>query len=447
VDLGFPTAGVLLPSNLVDTTDLKQFSQEIRLGSTGPGPFQWLIGAFYSDVNRQYQQRLPTPGYDAFTDARFGAGTSAAVANGFPLNSPYNADLPYDIKQKALFGEASYDLGRLTVTAGGRLYDFEEERTFKSGGLFSNGDNRTDTTKSSGFTPRLLLSYEASPNIRLNAQAAKGFRLGGVNDPLNIPLCSGGANGPDAKTFGGFPTYEDETLWNYEAGVKSQFRNVSFNAAAFYTDIKNLQVTADAGSCSSRVVFNVPKAHTMGVEFELSARPMQGLDLTLSGSLLEAEFDSTLLTATGAVIEGIQDGNRLPSVPKFQLSAGASYTFPLGAAGAEGFFGASVQHVGARFTQPGDQVNNPRSFVSGLAFGGASGTNATVLNLKLPDYQLVNISAGVEFDRGLEVIAYVSNLFDETPLLSFDRERGGRARLGFNIGQPRIYGVTVRQSF
>jgi iron complex outermembrane receptor protein len=243
------------------------------------------------------------------------------------------------------------------------------------------------------------------------------------------------------------PTYEDETLWNYEAGVKSQFRNVSFNAAAFYTDIKNLQVTADAGSCSSRVVFNVPKAHTMGVEFELSARPMQGLDLTLSGSLLEAEFDSTLLTATGAVIEGIQKGNRLPSVPKFQLSAGASYSFPLGASGAEGFFGASVQHVGARYTQPGDQVNNPRTFRSGLPFGGATGTDATVLDLKLPDYQLVNISAGVEFDRGLEVVAYVSNLFDENPLLSFDRERGGRARLGFNIGQPRIYGVTVRQSF
>jgi iron complex outermembrane receptor protein len=163
VDLGFPNAGVLLPSNLVDTTDLKQFSQELRIGSTGAGPFQWLIGAFYSDVDRQYRQRLPTPGYDAFTDARFGAGTSAAVANGFPLNSPYNADLPYDIQQKALFGEASYDLGRLTVTAGGRLYDFEEERTFKSGGLFSNGDNRTDTTKSSGFTPRLCSATKPLP--------------------------------------------------------------------------------------------------------------------------------------------------------------------------------------------------------------------------------------------------------------------------------------------
>jgi iron complex outermembrane recepter protein len=45
------------------------------------------------------------------------------------------------------------------------------------------------------------------------------------------------------------------------------------------------------------------------------------------------------------------------------------------------------------------------------------------------------------------IVAYVSNLFDENPLLSFDRERGGRARLGFNVGQPRTFGVTVRQHF
>jgi iron complex outermembrane receptor protein len=44
-------------------------------------------------------------------------------------------------------------------------------------------------------------------------------------------------------------------------------------------------------------------------------------------------------------------------------------------------------------------------------------------------------------------MVYVTNLFDENALLSFDRERGGRARLGFNIGQPRVIGVTVRQRF
>jgi iron complex outermembrane receptor protein len=443
VDLGFPTAGVLLPSNLVDTTDLETFTQELRASSSGEGPFQWLVGAFYSDVNRFYTQRLPTPGYDAFTDARFGAGTSAAVANGFPLNSPYNADLPYDIKQKALFGEFSYDLSEaLTVTAGVRYYDFKEVRSFTSGGLFSNGDNQTDETKSDGFSPRLLLSYEVADDVIVNLQASKGFRLGGVNDPLNEGLCSA----QDRIDYGGFDRYDDESLWNYEAGVKAQAGVVSFNAAVFYTDISNLQVTADAGSCSSRVVFNAD-AHTMGLEFELSSRPATGLELSIAGSLVEAEFDETRLKQNGQVLEGIEDGNRLPSVPQFQLAASAFYNFPISDGEDEAFVGVTFQHVGARYTQPGDQENNPRTFVHGLPFGGAPAAAFTVVDLKLRSYQLFNVSAGVELDNGFEVTAYINNLLDQNALLAFDRERGGRARLGYHIGQPRTYGLTVRKRF
>ncbi|NNM76754.1 TonB-dependent receptor [Sphingomonas sp. ID1715] len=447
VDLAFPTAGVLLPSNLRDTTDLETWTQEVRVGSNGSGPFQWLIGGFYSDIDRVYAQRLPTPGYDAFTDARFGAGTSAAVANGFPANSPYNADIPYKIKQKAVFGEASYDLGEVKFTAGGRYYDFKESRNFISGGLFANGDRRIgDRTKSDGFTPRFIATWEPSSNVSVNLQAAKGFRLGGVNDPLNLPLCSGGAGGPDAQVYGNRPTYKDETLWNYELGFKSQFGGLTFNAAAFHNDIKNLQVTADAGSCSSRVVFNVPKAHATGLEVELSARPAEGVSFSLNGTYVDSKFDSSVLDASGAVIAGIRDGNRLPTVPKFQMSANGNYEFPL-SADWKGFVNASVQYVGDRFTQPADQENNPRTFVHGLPFGGAPANASTTLNLKLPDYTLVNFSIGVATEGGLEVQAYVNNLFDENPLLSFDRERGGRARLGFNVGQPRTFGITARQRF
>jgi outer membrane receptor protein involved in Fe transport len=444
VDLGFPTAGVLLPSNLVDTTDLKTWTQELRVASSGEGPFQWLLGVFYSDVNRVYAQRLPTPGYDVFTDARFGAGTSVAVANGFPLNSPYNADLPYDIKQKAVFGEASYDITEaLTATAGLRYYNFKEVRDFVSGGLFSNGDTQLDEkTKSDGFSPRLLLSYEAADDVIINLQASKGFRLGGVNDPLNENLCSA----QDRIDYGGFDRYDDESLWNYEAGVKSKFGAISLNAAAFYTDISNLQVTADAGSCSSRVVFNAD-AHTMGVEFELTARPAKGLDLSIAGSWIESQFDETRLKQNGTVLEGIREGNKLPSVPNFQIAASAFYTVPVDDDGGEAYVGITFQHNGTRFTQPGDQENNARTFVHNLPFGGPPAGAATTLDLQLPDVDLVNLSAGIELGDGFGAVVYVNNLFDENAILAFDRERGGRARLGFNVGQPRTMGLTVRKRF
>lgn len=445
VDLGFATPAVSLPSNLRDTTELRQLTQEVRLASNTSGPFQWLVGAFYADVERVYAQRLPTPGYDAATDAALGAGTAAATANGYGPDSPYNSDLPYDLTQVAIFGEVSYDFTeRFTVTAGGRYYDFEEERSFTSGGLFSNGDNRTDSTSSDGFTPRFIASYDLSDDITLNAQAAQGFRLGGVNDPLNLPLCTPS----DAAIFGGFQSYDDETSWNYEAGMKMQRGRFGFNAAAFYNDIQDLQVTLDAGSCSSRISFNVPEAHSAGVEFELTATPMTGLELSLAGSIVEAEFDSTVVDGGGNVIGGIQKGNRLPSVPELQIAATGAYYFPLDnwRTGLEGFVGASVQHISSRYTQPSDQVGNPRSFVSGLAYGGATGAEATVLDLELDSYTLVNFNAGIEADEWALVL-YVNNVTDENADLGFDRERGGRARLAFHTNNPRTYGVTVRRTF
>ncbi|WP_394726855.1 TonB-dependent receptor [Altererythrobacter sp. GH1-8] len=443
VDLGYPDAGVNLPSNLRDTTDLKSWTQEVRVASDNDSALQWVIGGFYSDTDRFYRQRLPTPGYDAFTDATLGAGTSAAVANGFPADSPFNSDLPYNIEQIAIFGEATYAFtDALDVTLGARYYDFEETRTITTGGLFANGDTgQVDETSSDGISPRILVSYDVSDSVTLNAQASKGFRLGGVNDPLNVPLCSP----EDEALFGGFQSYDDETLWNYEIGAKASGDGFYANVAGFYNDIKNLQVTLDAGSCSSRIVFNVEKAHTMGVEAEFGFSPSAGLDFVVSGSLIEAEFDTTLPDPLAGAT-GIREGNRLPSVPEFQFSASSSYEWPV-SDNADAYISASYSHVGSRFTQPADQENNPRTFAHGLPFNGMDGSETTTVDLLLPSYDIVNLSAGIDFDSGLSFVLYANNIFDENALLSFDRERGGRARLGYQVNTPRTYGITVRQSF
>lgn len=443
--------GATTDSKLLDTTALKQWTQELRLASAGNGPFQWVIGGFYSNVDRKYSQRVPTPGVDEYSQIFLDDVAVEETYNGFGEDMPYAADIPYQIEQFALFGEASYKFGQFKLTAGGRYYDFSETRDFISGGIFSNGDNfRGDKTSSNGFTPRFIASYEVNNNVTVNLQASKGFRLGGVNDPLNIPLCSGGEDGNDAKTFGNRPDYKDETLWNYEAGVKASTGGVTFNAAVFYNDIKNLQVTADAGSCSSRVVFNVPKAHSMGLEMELSARPLQGLELSVNGSVIDAKFDSSVEDAGGNVIAGMRDGNRLPTVPKFQMAATSTYTTQV-SDGLDWSATASFQHVGNRYTQPGDQEAGAGSYSNSVYYNLVNddfGTgNYNFGSFLLPSYNLVNLSTGLSWDSGLSVTVYVNNLFDENPLLSLDRERGGRARIGYNIGSPRKVGMTVRQTF
>jgi outer membrane receptor protein involved in Fe transport len=442
---GFPEAGVSLPSNLRDTTELEQMTHELRLSSNSEGQLQWLVGIFYSDTEREYAQRLPTPGYDAMTDAALGDGTSAAVANGFGPNSPYNADLPYDFEQTALFGELTYDINdRMHLTVGGRYYDFEETRRFTSGGLFSNGDDQTDKTSTDGFTPRVMLSYDMSESSVINAQVSQGFRMGGANDPLNEGLCSG----DDVLTFGGFPTYDDEKLWNYEAGIKSRFDNgVALNAAVFYADIEDLQVTQDAGSCSSRVVFNVADAHTMGVEIELTAQPTDRLDFSVAASILESEFDSDIRKADGTILGGMEDGNRLPSVSDIQLAGTATYSFPFDMiAGSEAYVSATVHYIGDRLTQPGDQVEGAGDFTSGLPYGGATGDEVTSLDLELDAFTIMNLRAGILKDDW-EAVLYINNVTDENADLSFDRERGGRARLAFRTNMPRTVGLTFRKMF
>jgi iron complex outermembrane receptor protein len=445
VDLGFPAAAVLLPSNLRDTTDLSQFAQEIRLSSKGDSNLQWLVGVFYSDTERTYAQRLPTPGYAVFTDLTLGAGTSAAVANGFPVDSPFNSDLPYEIKQTAVFGELTYDVNeRLSLTFGGRWYDFEEERVITSGGLFANGDSGVvDKTTSDGFNPRFLAAYEVNDNLTWNAQAAQGFRLGGVNDPLNAGLCTAS----DRATFGSFQAYDDETMWNYETGFKAAWDNgVRLNVAVFRSEIEDLQVTLDAGSCSSRISFNVEEAHTTGIEFELTAEPTEGLVLSLAGSALESEFDETV-TSGGAILGGVEDGNRLASVPELQLAASSTYNFRTELfGGSDGYFSITAQHVGDRYTQPSDQVAGAGVFSSGLPFGGATGAETTTVDLELDPYTLINIRLGIVKDDW-ETAIYVNNVSDQNIDLSFDRERGGRARLGFRTNQPRTIGLVVRKFF
>lgn len=445
--LGFPESGVTLPSNLRDTTDLEQTTFEARISSKGDSRFDWLVGIFSSDVERNYAQRLPTPGYDAMTDTALGAGTSEAVNNGIaPVDSPYSADLPYDIKQFAVFGEATFNISdAFRITAGGRWYDFEEDRVFWSGGLFSNGDGPfTDSTSSDGFTPRILASWEFSDEITLNAQASQGFRLGGVNDPLNATLCTP----EDEAIFGAFQSYSDEKMWNYEAGMKSTFDNgVTFNAAVFYSDIEDLQVTLDAGSCSSRISFNVPDAHTSGVEFELSASPTEQLFLSLAGSFLESEFDTTVTDATGAILGGIEDGNRLASVPEYQFAATGEYVFETGwFGGSEAFINGTVHHVGDRYTQPSDQVIDAGLFRSELPYGGADGLGVTTLDLNLDPYTIVNLSAGI-VKEDWSATLYIHNVGDENANLSFNRERGGRARLAFFTNRPRTIGLTFRKSW
>ena len=114
--------------------------------------------------------------------------------------------------------------------------------------------------------------------------------------------------------------------------------------------------------------------------------------------------------------------------------------------GSDGFVSATIHHVDDQITQPSDQLPDAGLFVSGLPFAGATGNEVTEVDLLLDAYTIVNLSAGIQWDRWSATL-YVQNAGDENANLSFDRERGGRARLGFRTNKPQTIGVVVRANF
>ena len=234
---------------------------------------------------------------------------------------------------------------------------------------------------------------------------------------------------------------------NYEIGAKTQTsdRRLTFNAAVFYSDIDDLQVIADAGSCSSRIVLNA-RAESIGAELELFAQPVESWDFGLSATYVKAEITQSQF-AGSAPIAGIRKGNRLPTSPEFQAAASATYTQDVAAY--DGFVTLTLQHVGSSYTQLGDQ-EPPFGCIGcpGVGFFnfGAPTISEFRFDPKLPAYQLGNLRFGVRNQR-FEAAAFINNLWDERAFLSIDRERGTRARVGYLTNQPRMYGVTARVNF
>jgi iron complex outermembrane receptor protein len=454
--IGLPESVYTLNSPLEDSTKAHGWTEEVRL-SSDKGRFKWVVGGFYTDSKRDYAQDLNVAGFEAASKI----STTGLLA---PKDHLYFSALNYKLQQYAFFGEGTFAVtDRFSVTAGLRYYHFKEDKELFFDGIFANDDNgklviaQPGSTKADGVAPRFIVSYKVSDTTTLNAQASKGFRLGGINDPINLPLCTP----EDRTTFGGRDAFGDETAWSYEAGVKSRLfgGKGSINASAFYVDISDLQVIVTAGSCSSRLIFNTPKARSIGGEVEFAMAPTKNFDFAISAGYADAQIRSTISgTPLLVTSTGIREGNRLPSVPKFQASASATYQGNI-SHDMTGYVTAAYQHVGSRYTQLSDQeagVGHP-AFISGSGIldinsfaphtiGGPLTQNTFTFDPLLPAYDLVNLRLGIR--QGVyEIALFVNNLTDERAFLSLDRERDFRARVGYLTNQPRTVGLTMRLDF
>ncbi|HWJ36733.1 MAG TPA: TonB-dependent receptor [Steroidobacteraceae bacterium] len=342
-----------------ETDNFNQFAQEIRLSSTVAAPFQWLVGAFYSDLKYQFFQSDIDP---ALTSAVYATGFYAPVTEAQnPLGILYLGTTQYRMKQSAAFSELSYQFTpSLKLTVGGRYYDYRSNVTANQAGIFTQSVSAVPTIVSSaiqanGSNPKINLSYTPTDDLTVYGTIAKGFRPGGIN----FPLPSVGPNSCTAALdaigeSGGRNSYKADSVWSYELGEKARVADgrVTINGALYYIKWSDIQQLVPL-ACGYFDTFNVGNARSYGSELEVQAKLTTNWSISATGGYTNATINDP------APNLNLAPGTPVLNIPKYTGSGAITYARPLTAAttlmarAAATYFGALTDEAYTYVRLPG----------------------------------------------------------------------------------------------
>jgi outer membrane receptor protein involved in Fe transport len=286
-------AATVLDTHLVYTD--KNYSQELRLSNTGQGPWLWMIGGFY----KHYADSNSVAELLTYSTTP----TSAINIDESGLNTGANS--------AAAFANASYRLTpRLTIGAGVRHYTAHETYTFplvNYNGYAGLGviPGKSEKGSFNSTDPRYFVQYRVGSHVNTYASASKGFREGGFNSP-------------------GLPTYQPETVWRYDAGLKSRYlqNSLQANLDVFYSDYTNYVITGFVPTANQYYEANAGKAHIKGVIPAIKWRLSGAWNVGVSAEYTDAEFVILSLLDTGYAV-----GDRVPFTTKYSFSGSVERDF------------------------------------------------------------------------------------------------------------------------
>lgn len=255
------------------------FSQEVRYASKAEQRLRYLVGLYYFKSN---------------------SGDSVNVAFN-PLTTtlddsenPLSANDGY-IDNKAVFASFDYDLtGSLMLSTEIR---YQRENKVLDGDLYDGLHKLTFDA----WLPRVALTWQVNDTVMLYANAAKGNKPGGFNDNFfKVSL-----DDTDRQFWRdlGRGTYDESTVWSYEAGIKSSFNDTfSVNASLYYIDWSAQQLTQSdalkrAGSTRQTTVTfikNAGKSEIKGFEIDLNWQVSEALNLRAAYAFSDSQFKDYL---------------------------------------------------------------------------------------------------------------------------------------------------------
>ncbi|MCR5878297.1 TonB-dependent receptor [Phenylobacterium sp. J367] len=290
-----------------------QFTQEVRVAGDN-GALGYTVGAFY------FNESIKIDSYSYNTLA-------GGAQDGFAYQNQKT-------ESWAAFANLDYDVSEALNVGGGIRYskdskNFLAQRTQSPFGAPPTAILRA-SPDSSEVSFNLNATYQATEDMNLYARVSRGYRAPSIQGRL---------------VFGDTLSIADkETVMSYEAGVKGVLPSARarFDAAVFYYNVNDMQITAVGGGANFNRLLNADKAVGYGFEFNAEAEPVDRLLLTAGFSYNNTEIDDpalftqpcgggcTVLDPAGPIAGTVRiDGNSLPNAPKWIANFTAGYSWPV----------------------------------------------------------------------------------------------------------------------
>ncbi len=388
-------------------------SAEARWSSAFDGPVQFVAGGFYSMEDKSFESQVVETGADGLQLAPFQPGQDMPGID----TTIFGRSKTDELDQWAVFGEVEwFIIDQLSILGGVRYYDYEiNSSNVETQPFFAVPSLIPTNFTQSGdeVTFKANVTYRITDDALIYATYSEGYRPGGTNDIAFVDP----NNPPNPLPPPGFGP---DKLSNYELGWKTAFADnmVVFNGAFFYIDWQDLQTATFDPNSPFNIVRNAGKAEITGVEFDVSVTPLEGLYLSLTGSLQNAEYASDVPGSDPNVPFAL-DGQAIPNVPDYQFGAIGEYTWQA--------FGNTEAAIRGDWSYQDDRVIFP---------------NDPINDVPLDSFHLFGLRAALQADTWT-VALFVKNLLDEDNA-AYDGINSAQDPRAIITARPRTIGVQLQ---
>ncbi|MGI8704380.1 MAG: TonB-dependent receptor [Sphingomicrobium sp.] len=381
--------------------DQNQLSQEFQL-LVNRGPLQGVAGLYYlRETITSHQEAFA----DDLVDLRFLRLIAPLIGIPDALLGP--SDFPTFLRtvdddletgSYAAYANATYSVTDALRVSAGIRYTREKKDYFRTTSTFSSSPilNGTFAFESSDswddISPMASVDYHFTPETMAYVRVAKGFKSGGFNGRANTA----------AETS----AYDPETVWSYEAGVRTHIAHqLRLSAAVFHNHYKDFQARVSGIAVDPTTgipeptlgVLNAGKMRIRGAELEASWTPVRQLLLDAQIGYLDADykdFEDDRFTNFG----GSRAFQTPAFAPKWTLRIGSQYSFDLAGSG-NLLFGAQYRYRSKHALAVDNTPVNSDQEIEGLFENGFGVVDARVV--------------WEDPSRRFSVGLYGQNLFDE----------------------------------